>query len=287
MGIFNNRELASATLIALVLLWTCYKNETFFPLLKTAAKSLFLHAVFITIISLLVYISLIAFVLYSFDIWNFEQIKNTAMWFVFVGFAQLLNATNIDDPKLYLRSSLSAQVKIIVLLQFLVAFHSYSFVVELILITITSLLAGCSAFSQNKPEYNQANKICNFLLVAIGIFLLCHSLLTIYQEPSKFFTIDNFRNFLVPILLSVSVLPYIFCFYHFLAYERAFTKTRIYTSSKSLQRYAKLQSFIVFRGQHKQIHEWLLYSCTAEFESKETILASINNFKNQQCAPTV
>ncbi|MGR5150196.1 hypothetical protein ACQKP8_27075, partial [Photobacterium alginatilyticum] len=170
LDIFNNRELASATLIIFFLLWASYKNETVVSSFKTVAISLRQKAIVITMISLFLYTSSIVYVLYSLDVWNFGQMKNTVLWFVFVGFVQLLNTNKIKDPKLYLQTSLHAQVKLIVLVQFLVALHSYSYFVELVLVAVTSLLTCCSVFSQNKPEYNQAKKLCDFLLVATGIF---------------------------------------------------------------------------------------------------------------------
>ena len=154
LDIFNNRELASATLIIFFLLWASYKNETVVSSFKTVAISLRQKAIVITMISLFLYTSSIVYVLYSLDVWNFGQMKSTVLWFVFVGFVQLLNTNKIKDPKLYLQTSLNAQVKLIVLVQFLVAFHSYSYFVELVLVAVTSLLTCCSVFSQNKPEYN-------------------------------------------------------------------------------------------------------------------------------------
>ena len=282
MGIFNNRELASATLVILFFAWASYKSGNVISGIKLALKSLCQNAIIITIASLFLYISLIVYGLYNLEVWNIGQLKNTVLWFTFVGFVQLLNTTNIKDPKLYLQASLDAQVKLIVLVEFLVAFHSFGYIAELALVSVASLLACCSAFSQSKPEYKQAKKFCEYLLAIIVILVFSDSLFAIYQEPGKFFSLNTFRDFFVPMLLSVALLPYTYCFYYFLAYERAFIKAHIYTSSKPLQRYAKIQSLIEFRGDTELIHQWLLYSCISEFKSKETIRESIHCFKDQR-----
>ncbi|MGO2510179.1 MAG: hypothetical protein ACTH6Y_14620 [Vibrio hibernica] len=101
------------------------------------------------------------------------------------------------------------------------------------------------------------------------------------ENNSKFFNLNTFRDFLVPMLLSVGLLPYTYCFYYFLSYEKAFTLVRIYTDSKQLQRYAKIQSFIKFSGYHLLINEWLRFSCTPEFKSKKTISNSIMVFQQE------
>ncbi|EGR2191088.1 hypothetical protein DZF87_24470 [Vibrio parahaemolyticus] len=287
MDVFNNREIASATLVALVFLWASYKSNEVLPAVKLVFSSLRQKAIVITTSTLALYIVLVVLVLEHCQIWNTGQLKNTILWFVFIGFVQLFNTTKITDPKVYLQESLNSQIKLIVLVEFLVAFHSYNFFAELALVTVSSLLACCSAFSKNKPEYQQAKKLCDYILATIGILILLDSIVTVYQMPNKFFSVETFRDFLVPMLLSVSLLPYIYAFYYFLAYERAFIKTRIYTDSKSLQRYAKWRSFIAFKGNPKMIHQWLLNSCIPEFESRKTIQASIRSFKDKQSEPTV
>lgn len=287
MDIFNNRELASATLIVLIFVWACYKSKEVISTFKLVLRSFLQKAIIITLASLIGYISITIYSLNSIDVWNVGQLKNTILWFVFVGFVQLLNANKINDPKLYLKKSLNDQIKIIVLVEFLVAFHSYSFPMELLLVSVITILACCSAFSSGKPEYISANKFCNYLLAIIGTLILVDTLITIYQKPSTFFAVDTFRDFLVPMLLSVSFLPYMYVFYYFLAYERTFAITRIYTDSKSLQRYAKIRSFVEFKGKHQIILEWLRHSCKSEFESKKTIQCSIEKFKIERQLSTL
>ncbi|HCR96649.1 MAG TPA: hypothetical protein DIW40_03845 [Halomonas sp.] len=198
-----------------------------------------------------------------------------------------MNTTKITDPQKYLKISLSSQVKLIILVEFLVAFHTYGFITEFILVTTATLLACCSAFVKNKPEYQQVRKVCDNILVIMGTLIFISSILNIYDEPGRFISIDIFRDFLVPILLSVSLLLYVYVFYFFLAYERAFIMTRIYTDSRQLQWYAKFRSFVAFKGKPKHIHEWLHYSCISEFESRKTIRLSIRKFKEQQRSSTV
>ncbi|MBF4280188.1 hypothetical protein EAY27_24200, partial [Vibrio anguillarum] len=221
-------------------------------------KSFCHKSILITTGTLLLYISIVVYLLYSIDVWNAGQLKNTIVWFVFIGFVQLMNTTKITDPKEYLKASLNSQFKLIVLIEFLVAFHSYGFITELFLVTVATLFACCSAFAKGKPEYKQVQKISDYILVVMGTLIFIDSILNIYNEPGKFFSVNTFRDFLVPMLLSVSLLPYVYVFYYFLAYERAFVITHIYTDSKQLQRYAKIRSFVAFKGKPSLIHKWLI-----------------------------
>lgn len=287
MSIFNNRELASATLVVVFFLWISIKSPDVRSSLRFVVCAFFKKPIIISLIVLLGYILLVVIALLELGVWNIGQLKNTILWFVFIGFVQLMNTSKIEEPINYLKNSLNSQLKLIVLVEFLVAFHSYSYFVELILVAVIAFLVGCSTFSENKPEYQLSKKIFDVSLTILGSILLIISIVNIYDEPTKFFSIATFRDFLVPMLLSICLLPYIYCFYYFLSYERAFVKTRIYTESKQLQRYAKVRSFIVFRGNPKIIHQWLLWSCVPEFESRSTISDSIERFKKEQCETTV
>ena len=116
----------------------------------------------------------------------------------------------------------------------------------------------------------------------IGFYLVADSIFYAIENNDKFFSLNTFRDFLVPMLLSVGLLPYTYCFYYFLSYEKAFSLVRIYTDSKQLQRYAKIHSFIKFRGNHVLINEWLRFSCIPEFKSKETISNSILAYQQER-----
>ncbi|CAK2567760.1 conserved membrane hypothetical protein [Vibrio crassostreae] len=279
LEIFNNRELASMTILVAIFIWSSCKNQNVSWALISVVRSFMQKAIIITLITLIFYTSLIVLILYQLGVWDIGQLKNTILWFLFVALVQVSRTIKIQDPKSYFHVSLSDQVKLIILVQFLVALQTFSYLMELVLVSTISVLAMCSVISDHNPSYYQAKKLFDTLLAVIGMSLFIGSFWNIYTEPDEFFSLDTFRDFLVPTLLSVGLLPYIYAFYHFLAFERAFAKARIYTECKLLRRYAKVQSFIVFQGNHTLIHQWMQCSCKSEFRSKQLIKASILKFK--------
>lgn len=289
MEIFNNRELASATIVVAVIIWSSSKNKDVGTSFLGILRALQQKPVIITLVALMFYTSLIVLVLFHTGVWNVSQLKNTILWLVFVGAVQVFGTTKIQEPKNYLRASLEAQIKLVVLVQFLVAFHSFSYFFELALVAVMSVAAICSVLAENNPDPNhqKVKKLFDGILTVIGTSLLIGSLWSIYTEPGKFFSVGTFRDFLIPMLLSVGILPFIYGFYLFLAFEKAFAKVRIYTDCKILQRYAKMNSFIVFKGNHDLIYQWMQHSCKAEFASKHSIKKSILHFKQDLIKTTV
>ncbi|WP_412500298.1 hypothetical protein [Vibrio cyclitrophicus] len=168
MDVFNNREIASATLVALVFLWASYKSNEVLPAVKLVFSSLRQTAIVITTSTLALYIVLVVLVLEHWEIWNTGQLKNTILWFVFIGFVQLFNTTKITNPKVYLQESLNSQIKLIVLVEFLVAFHSYGFFAELALVTVSSLLCVVVLFQRTNQSINkQRSSAIIFWLVLV------------------------------------------------------------------------------------------------------------------------
>src|SRR5699024_6969105 len=120
--------------------------------------------------------------------------------------------------KQYLSTSLNSQLKLIVFVQFLAAFHSYSYFVELVLVAFLTLLACISVVSEREPLHAKVHKLVGITISMIGFYLLVGSIFYAIENNDKFFSLNTFRDFLVPMLLSVGLLPYTYCFYYFLSY---------------------------------------------------------------------
>ncbi|WP_319783872.1 hypothetical protein [Oceanisphaera sp. IT1-181] len=281
LAVFNNRELASATLFCVFILFSM-RSESVRSSLVNVLSAFFQKSIVIHLCLFAIYTIGLVLLLEWSGIWNQGQLKNTLMWLFFIGGSQLLNTTNIDNQKQYLRASLNSQLKLIVFVQFLVAFHSYNYFVELVLVSFLTLLACISVVSEREPSHAQVHKLVGITISITGFYLVADSIFYAVENNDKFYSLNTFRDFLVPMLLSVGLLPYTYCFYYFLSYEKAFSLVRIYTDSKQLQRYAKIHSFIKFRGNHVLINEWLRFSCIPEFKSKETISNSILAYQQER-----
>lgn len=283
MDVFNNRELASATLMIVMFVWAWRKSNEVKISIRAFIRSLLQGPIIMTLLTLALYVLMVVYFLSELQIWNSTQIKNTILWFLFIGVAQLSGTTKITDMNTYLKGAISNQIKLVAIIEFLVAFHSYGYFTEIILVSVVTLSVACSIVSGNKVEHKQAKRVFDTITLCTGMIIFLGSMLDIYEKPLAFFNKDTFRDFLIPLALSVSLLPYIYCFYYVMYYENIFVKIRIYTNDKSLQRYAKIKSLISFHGNVRLMEDWVSYSCIPEFESKESIVQSIKKYKEKHC----
>ena len=273
--IFNNRELASGILFALFILWCFSKHEvrkSFLTVLKAFLNLLTVFACFTCYVLLSIYL------LESIQIWDSSQVKNTVMWYLFVGVGTFFGIAKARDSKNYFVTLFNQQFKVIVFIGFLIGLHSYNIFAELFLVTFTTILVVMNTYSKFNTDHQPVEKLSERLLAIIGTILIFHNLYLVYLNPDKHMQLATFQNFLVPLLLTVMLIPFLFCVAKFMAYETGLIQISIYTDSRELRRYAKFKSLIAFKGNIELIRHWLCYSCASEFESKKTIQNSIEKY---------
>jgi len=279
-NIFNNREFAVGILTLILILWVARKSEV------RKAFSSIINAFFkwkiLTIFGLFGgYVLFCTYVLYTFAIWDVSQIKNTVIWSIFVGAAALFGINNINKDNSYFLSSFKQQFKVTVFVEFLVAFYTFSLPTELILVFFSTLLVCVSVYAEFNQEHHKAKVIVDSILSIFGITLLLYSLWVTNTDAGKFTQFSTFQNFVVPILFTIMLLPFLYVLSKLIAYDSAYFKVYIYTELPARRRYAIFTSLVAFKGNIELIDKWLRYSCIPEFESNETVKESIKNYKEK------
>ncbi len=170
--------------------------------------------------------------------------------------------------------------------EFIVAFHSFSLLAELIIIPVTSVAGAMIAYSESKEEYKQVKSAMSWFLTVFGISMFILSLYYIFTEFSEFANQKTLMDFITPIILSILLLPFIFIFSIYIFYESILVRVNIYTNSKLLRIYAKIIGIMHFKRNYKSMREWLVFSCVSDFESKQSIKNSIS-FYNENKRKTV
>lgn len=275
--VFNNRELAFGIVITLLFLWGATKVE-----IRSSFKSVLKAFFNIRILTMLSafsgYVLLSINALYSVDIWDVSQVKNSIVWFIFVGAVALFGVHNARKDKNYFSTLFNQQFKVIVLIGFLVALTTYSLFTELFLLIFSTVLVGISAYAEYHPEHSQAKGVADKTLAVLGGSLVLHSVYEVYFNSDKLIQLSTFQNFLVPLMLTTMLIPFLFFLAKYMEYEMGFVMIKIYTNSATLRRYAIFKSLILFKGNIDLIAGWLQYSCIPEFESKESIERSIQKY---------
>jgi hypothetical protein len=96
--------------------------------------------------------------------------------------------------------------------------------VELLIVPIMVLITGIASVAETKPEHKPVKKIMDVALASFGIYLLIHALVSILSNFHSFATLANLKAFLLPIILTFLLVPYLYVLTVYMAYESIFNR---------------------------------------------------------------
>jgi len=192
---------------------------------------------------MLAYISLVVFAVYEVHFWDISLLKDTIMWMLGTAVIMFVNYDKVIKESHYFKKVLLDNVKLIVLLEFIINFYVFNLVVELLLVPVLFFIVALLAVSDTKKEYKQVKNVLQFLMALFSIFLIIYALVQIVGDFKDFATINNLKDFLLAPLLTVSILPFVYFLALYATYEDVFTRVNIFLrdQNKELRSFTKRQ----------------------------------------------
>ncbi|MDD4399742.1 MAG: hypothetical protein PHS01_09360 [Dysgonamonadaceae bacterium] len=270
LKLFTTREQAIIIWVAVFLIWLLFQKN-----LRNSLAGL-LHAFFqkkilAAVLMMIFYVGLAVYLLSRIHLWDVVLLKDAIFWVIGTAFILFLNLNKATEDKDYFRKILLDNLKFILILTFLINFYTFSLIVELITLPIIVIIAAMSVYAGTKKEYLPAKKLADFLLSAWGIFLIIYATIQVLSNYQKFLITDNFLAFLLPILLTVALVPFLYGFAVYMTYEGLFTRIDFLIGKNNQQ----LADF----GKHKILRSFRLNLRKLNKFSKESgvQLLKINN----------
>ena len=222
---FNKREIAVIFWLGVsTLLALSYKNirKSLFDVLK----SLFQIKIFSVIIFAILYTSLLVFILAKAEIWEWMLLKDTIYWFFGVAFVLLINTNKANQEKGFFSNILKDNLKIILVLEFILTSYTFNLIAEIILIPILAFVGVMSAFAETKREYLPVKKLFDFILSLIGFLLIVFAIGKMFSDFQAIATSDNLRTFILPPLLTLGFIPFVYFLALMITYETLFVRIK-------------------------------------------------------------
>lgn len=263
----NNREIATAVWLAAFAAWAFSKKEvrsSFGSVLDAFAK----RQILIPFTLLIFHTLAVIWLLSRIGIWDSNQIKNTILWFIGVAAVSFFRLPKIADDRNYFKKAITDNLKIIVILEFLVNFYTFSLVVELVFVPFMALLGALLAVSQTDEKYALVEKVLNRLVEAIGVAIIVYSTYRMITDFGDFAKAQTFYDFTVPIALSILLLPLIYVFHVYMVYEGIFARMQFSIKDENIRKYAKRTSVVKYNLNIPALKRW------ADALSREDIIDS-------------
>ena len=274
----NNRELAIAIWLVIGLIWSL-TNANIRKSLFQVVKAFFAWKLTLLYMMMLIYISSIVMAMSAIGVWKQNNLPLTILWAVFVAFVMLFNFQKASKPN-YFRSSLKDNLKALVILEFIVNLYVFPLWVEILFVPFMVIIGGALAIAETKPEYGIVKKLFNFIMTLIGLIFIIYAGYMIVADVRQFATFDNFEKFYLPIVLSITFIPFVYLFALYSGYEIFFIRLDFFVEDKSVLKYAKRKIVWAFNLNLWKLNKWAKYvSSSWRFKDKQEVDVAIQTFK--------
>ncbi len=250
--LFNNREIAVITwtiILVIGLILNKKIQDSFFD--KDLKRTLFLPIKFffnpkiiIPILLFISYISFIVFFLEEVGLWEFYLLKETILWVFFAGVISLFRFGSSRKSVSLFKETILDNIKIVIIFEFIINAYTFSFVGEMFLVPIVSIIGFVDGFSDSDDELRVIKKITSPILAVAGWGVLFFTLFQAISDFRNFGSLENLKSFILPIFLTISSLPYLYFYCLLIDYEQLFMRVEIgFENSSKFKRKIKRNIF--------------------------------------------
>ena len=278
LEIFSNREIAIGIWLLVFIGWGLC-NESVRKSFVDLLKAFCVKPIIIVFTLMAVYVFMLVTALNAIGLWDFNQLKNTIMWSASVAAVMLFRINSISEDEHYFKNAVLDNLKIVAILEFIININSLNLLLELILIPLIATLSGMLTIAESDEKYTAVKKIITTALSIIGIGLLLYSLFTIFQDFDNFVTRQNLLDFILPPLMSLAYLPFVYFIALFMTYEVLFIRLRFFVKDKEKLKYVRRVTFRNFNINLSKLRRWARYISHVDFSSTETIDKAILKFR--------
>lgn len=234
----NNREIATAVWFIIAFLWALSISGVRLSI-RDLLKVFFTPKIIIPLIVMLLYIVCIILIFEKIGFWEESALKDTILWTLGSAFAAYFSLNRVSQDDTYFKKAILDNLKFVLILEFVVNLYSFSLPAELIVIPAVSVIVLLNTFAESKPEYKPVSKLLNFILGVFGLYLIAFTFREIVLDFQNFASLKNLRDFFLPILFSIALLPFLYIMALFMQYEMFFIRIDFANKNSDVAKYAK------------------------------------------------
>ncbi len=252
---FSTRELSVIFWLSLFLIYALTKKDVRKSSIKVI-QAFFQHKLIVLFLLMIIYVQLQILGLVKLGLWDTSLLKDTIYWPMLVGFPLLMKTNKIGSEKKYLKSIFKDSIKGIVILEFIANFYSFSLIAELILIPIMTIVGVSTVYTKDEPKYKAVEKLFSNIIMIFGLVVLAYTVYRIYQGFEDFANLSTLKSFLLPILLTITFLPFLYLVALWSLYETMLYRTGHGLKKKKDKRYLKWKMFRKYLFNRKKLRKF-------------------------------
>ena len=173
----------------------------------------------------------VAFVVFGYraHLWSWDLLKPTIVWFLTTALVMFFGLDKAMESRAYFRRAALRTIEIPVFLQFLADLFPLSIWVEIPMQGVLIVLVLVATVGRNADDDKQRalGRGIDVLLGIVGIALLAASLAQVIRLWRDLSLVGLLKEFVLPVWLTLALLPFMYGFALFAAYGKAFTRINL------------------------------------------------------------
>ncbi|BAO61580.1 putative inner membrane protein [Pseudomonas protegens Cab57] len=130
------------------------------------------------------------------------------------------------------------------------------------------------AIAESDIKYLQVKKLLNGIVISFGLFTLAYTAYMLATDFKELGQEKTFYDFVVPALLTVMYLPFVFAMMTYSTYETVFVRLQFTVQDKKLRNLAKLYAVLLFNFRLDDIRRWADHIARVDVISHKQLLST-------------
>ncbi len=281
---FTTREWASITLIALFILFSARAKSVRGSIFEVV-KAFFHWKILLPIICAQIYLSIFAYTLYKYGLWNTTILRETIFFLFYTSIALILKYNNNDDRITSIKGIIEDTVKATLIIEFYLNIHTFSYGVELIIQFLLTFLYLGVYNKQDTKDLAKTYSCTQILFYGLSISLLVYSIYMFIGEWKENFASQTVISLLFPIVATIAYWPFLYLFSVIKAYEEWFVRMS-FASNKEEYDFRKNQVFkacgINLRLIHFVSKDFHVYIPQTQIQFVDDLKKSVKEYKTKK-----
>ncbi|KAF5034886.1 hypothetical protein DSECCO2_591370 [anaerobic digester metagenome] len=238
----NTREIAIMILVIVFLIPILLIKDVRKVLLDVV-RIFFSIKIIIPFIGMVLYITLILYLLYHWGFLNTDYVKEVIFWFVIVAMPLFLAVNKVRENKNFFRTKAVDYIKLITIFGFVINFYTLNLVIELILQSGLFFLILLVTFSKTDKKYKSVEIFLNIIFLIIAVYLAIFFINSLFINPNEFININTVITYVIPAILTILLMPFIYLLALVMRYEMFYLLLKMRFKESKLHKYVFKEVF--------------------------------------------
>lgn len=279
---FDNREIAAAFWILAALIAAAMHPKIRISM-AGVLRAFFVRQILVGAFLLVAYFACVVLLLAQLGIWAPSQLKLTLLWIGTAGFLGLYSAAEVSEKPELISKAAKNTFQFTFVFEFFINLYRMPLVAEFIFVPLSVFLGALIAVSRLDKANRSVDRLLTGLAVSIGLAFLAYAAWKTIRYPSAITHIETFRSFVLPLVYSLLLLPFVWAVAVYAAYESTFVRLKFVVRDESLHPYIKQQLILRFRGNIRYLRAWFQSARYRTIATRKDVKDSIQSLLDGLC----